>query len=213
MNIHLPWIEIVGYLGSLLIAVSLMMNSIRRLRWVNLFGASTFAAYGLLVQAYPVFALNSFISLVDIFYLAQMRRKRDFFELFEIDPMQSPFLKRFLSFYAKDIERFFPDFNGNIGPHFKVIFILRNLMPVGLFIIEPLKEGTWQIHLDYVIPPYRDFQTAHYLYHREHELFQQHIFDRFVIRTTVDAHIKYLKRLGFKKDRALGEDWYAISVK
>ncbi len=212
MNTSFPWVELVGYAGSVLIAVSLMMNSIRRLRWVNLFGASTFAAYGLLVHAYPVLALNSFIALVDVYYLVQMRRRKDFFELFEIDARYSPFLNRFLEYHKQDIEKYFPEFKGQIGPQFKVIFILRNLMPVGLFIIEPLQEGTWRIHLDYVIPSYRDSQTAYYLYHREHELFQQHIFKRFIIKSTVPAHIKYLKRLGFKRDAQLGEHWYAISI-
>ena len=33
------WVEAVGYLGSLLVAVSLTMSSLVRLRWLNLAGA------------------------------------------------------------------------------------------------------------------------------------------------------------------------------
>ena len=62
----MEWQEIVGYTGSVLIALSLMMKNIVRLRKVNLFGASTFAIYGLLVDASPVLVLNSFIALVDM---------------------------------------------------------------------------------------------------------------------------------------------------
>ena len=54
-------LQIIGYTGSVLVAVSLMMSNIVRLRWINLFGAGTFAIYGLLINAYPVFALNGFI--------------------------------------------------------------------------------------------------------------------------------------------------------
>ncbi len=39
----MEWQEIVGYIGSVLIALSLMMKNIVRFRKVNLCGASTFA--------------------------------------------------------------------------------------------------------------------------------------------------------------------------
>jgi len=57
------WIQIIGYGGSFLIALSLSMKSISRLRKINLIGASTFAFYGFLMGAYPVLILNSFISI------------------------------------------------------------------------------------------------------------------------------------------------------
>jgi EamA domain-containing membrane protein RarD len=58
----MAWVDIIGYAGSVLIAVSITMNNIWKLRWINLFGAGTFAVYGLIVKAYPVFVLNSFIT-------------------------------------------------------------------------------------------------------------------------------------------------------
>ena len=64
----MDYLEFIGYAGSVLVAVSLMMSNIVRLRWINLFGAATFSAYGLLINAYPVFALNGFIVLVDLYY-------------------------------------------------------------------------------------------------------------------------------------------------
>ena len=47
-------LETFGYLASLLVAVSLMMRSIVRLRWINLTGAACFTAYGILIAAYPL---------------------------------------------------------------------------------------------------------------------------------------------------------------
>ena len=51
------WFEMVGYLGSVLVAVSLMMKSLWRLRIINLVGASFFTVYGLLIGALPVAGL------------------------------------------------------------------------------------------------------------------------------------------------------------
>lgn len=71
----MQWLEVYGYLGSVLIAISLMMGDIRKLRWINLVGAGTFASYGLLIQAWPVALLNGFIVLIDIVHLWQIYRR------------------------------------------------------------------------------------------------------------------------------------------
>ena len=47
----LAWTEIIGYAGSLLVAASLMMDSLVKLRWINLAGALAFALlFGLFPQ-------------------------------------------------------------------------------------------------------------------------------------------------------------------
>lgn len=71
----MQWLELYGYLGSALIAISLMMSNIRKLRWINLIGAGTFASYGLLIQAWPVAVLNGFIVLINVVHLLQMHRR------------------------------------------------------------------------------------------------------------------------------------------
>lgn len=74
-GLELNWLELYGYLGSALIAISLMMGDIRRLRWINLVGAGTFASYGLLINAWPVAILNGFIVLIDVVHLWQLSRQ------------------------------------------------------------------------------------------------------------------------------------------
>jgi hypothetical protein len=51
-----------------------MMSDIRKLRWINLVGAGSFASYGLLINAWPVVILNGFIVLIDIVHLWQLSR-------------------------------------------------------------------------------------------------------------------------------------------
>ena len=41
--------EWVGYLASVVVAISLMMSNIKKLRWWNLIGAALFVAYGLAI--------------------------------------------------------------------------------------------------------------------------------------------------------------------
>ena len=69
-------VELIGYLGSILVAISLMMRSLLRLRIINLVGALFFTIYGILLDAYPVAFLNGLIVCIDLYYLIQMWRQK-----------------------------------------------------------------------------------------------------------------------------------------
>lgn len=67
--------EWVGYLALVVVAISLMMSNIKKLRWWNLIGAALFVAYGVAIDAYPVALVNFFIVLIDIYYLVKLYRE------------------------------------------------------------------------------------------------------------------------------------------
>lgn len=73
---ELNWIEIMGYAASFFIAVSLMMESIIRLRVLNFIGAVLFGTYGLLIDSIPVMLVNYFIALTNIYYLWKLFSNR-----------------------------------------------------------------------------------------------------------------------------------------
>jgi hypothetical protein len=193
------WVEIVGYGGSVLVGLSLMMANIRRLRWVNLFGAGTLAIYGLLIAAWPVVILNSFIVVVDVFYLVKLARERDVFSFFAVPP-DMPFLREFLGFYRADIETFSPGFDVHRyrDPHVRLI--MRNMLPVGLFVCSPTANGEAEIHLDYVVPGYRDFKNARFVYSADHQRLKAAGMHTFVADARVPAQRAYLRRVGFEQD-------------
>ena len=58
--------HLIGYLGSGLVAIGLMMSSIIKLRLFSLGGAICFVIYGVLIRAYPVAMLNTFIILIHL---------------------------------------------------------------------------------------------------------------------------------------------------
>lgn len=68
------WVEILGYVASILIAISLMMESVRKLRIINFIGAALLGTYGLLIDSMPVMLVNYFIALTNIYYLLKMRK-------------------------------------------------------------------------------------------------------------------------------------------
>ena len=67
--------EMLGYSASVLVAISLMMQSVVKLRTINLVGAILFSIYGVMIGAFPVAFLNGFIAVANIYYLHQMYRE------------------------------------------------------------------------------------------------------------------------------------------
>ncbi len=191
------YVEIIGYVGSVLVAVSLMMKNIFYLRRINLLGASTFAIYGLLVGAWPVFLLNSFISLVDIYYILQAKGKKEYFTLLALEDSNNPLLKKFLNYYGSDIKKFFPDFEKDKIETDKSFFILRNLIPVGLFIYKEISPTEIIIELDYAIPDYRDLKNARFVYFAQTKHFKKKGYKIIHAESTIKAHKKYLTKIGF----------------
>jgi hypothetical protein len=63
------YFELLGYSASVLVAVSLTMRTLTRLRVINMVGSLLFTIYGFIIGAYPVAVLNAFIVLVNIYYL------------------------------------------------------------------------------------------------------------------------------------------------
>ena len=194
------WTEWLGYVASVVVAVSLTMTNIRRLRWINMMGAIAFTVYGALLQIYPVLVVNGFIVGVNIYYLVRLAFTRDHFHLVPITWDTSIFLPRFIEFYLLDIRKHFPDLNVEELRQYRSIFITRNVVPVGLIIYERLEEGIIRIHLDYEIPMYRDFESARYFFREFRDMVQEKGFHTYVTYCNVPIHKRYLRRMKFIED-------------
>jgi len=189
-------IELIGYFASFLVALSLMMSNIFKLRLINLFGAGIFAIYGLIVGAYPVFVVNGWIFLVDVYYLYKTFKNKNDFKLFNVKE-DAVYLREFVKYYSKDIGKFFPDFKSESLSGTTPVFIVRNMLPVALFAYEKIDKETLKIIIDYTIPAYRDLQNAHFFYSRGLEQCQSDGFRYFITESSVKSHRKYLNKMGF----------------
>lgn len=65
----IPWIEWVGYAASAMIAISLLMTSVGKIRIINTVGCLLFIVYGLIVPAYPVAVANLIIVFINLYHL------------------------------------------------------------------------------------------------------------------------------------------------
>ncbi len=194
------WLEAFGYLGSLVVAGSLMMGNLARLRFFNLLGSGIFVVYSALIGAWPLLAVNAVIVVVDAYFLARLYLKRDYFSINEQLDRELPFVQKFLDFYAADVARFFPDFKLDALAAPRVILVSRNMNPVALFIYSWEGPHVLRIHLDYAVPAFRDLQSIRVLFNNKLEDFRRQGALQFVT-VGAAAHRKYLKRMGFIPDQ------------
>lgn len=160
-------------------------------------GAILFSVYGVVIGSLPVILLNFFNTAVNIFFLLQISRKKDFFTLLPLLKMRTLLLENFLNYYKKDILKFFPDFDAATITENNGFIILRNVVPVGLFIFEEKLDGIIEIKLDYIIPDYRDFKNASFTLSSQAALLKQRGFKIFTTVSNIGKHRKYLKKIGF----------------
>ncbi|MEA3286371.1 MAG: hypothetical protein U9Q77_03200 [Candidatus Marinimicrobia bacterium] len=196
----IEWTEWLGYVASVVVAVSLTMTNIKRLRLINLLGAIAFMIYGVVLSLYPVMIVNAFIVGINIYYLVRIVLTRDQFHLIPISWDTSIFLPRFIEFYISDIRKHFPDVDIEALRQHRTIFISRNVVPVGLFIYEHQENGIIRIHLDYEIPMYRDYESARYFFREFREMMQQKGFHTYITYCKTPVHQRYLKRMKFTED-------------
>ncbi len=195
VDLTLEWF---GYLASVVVAVSLLMNSLLRLRWINLVGAAMFSTYGFLIGAMPVFALNGFIVLINIYYLRKAYNQKEYFQIQEIS-QDSLYLKDFLKFYHNEIQIFFPNFQFKEKTTDEHFFVLRNMQVARIFLAHLYDNETLVINLDFAIPEYRDFKLAKYVFSHQEGYFQKKGYTKLYTPAQSPKHNTYLRKIGFQE--------------
>jgi len=68
------YIEMFGYIGSVLIVVSMFMSSVVKLRIINTAGSVISGIYALISGAFPLFVMNICIIVINIYNLIKLMK-------------------------------------------------------------------------------------------------------------------------------------------
>lgn len=191
-------LDYIGYLGSLVVLISLLMSSIKKLRWINLVGAVIFAFYGFMIASIPTGFMNVGIAIIDIVFLVKMYKQKDYFRVLPI-PEPTEYLKQFFTFYRSDIEQFQGLDEETLTNAPVKFYVLRNMTPASVFIADKYDEKTLEIKLDYAIPQYRDFKIGRFVYDNQKGYFSDLGYSKFIVFSDKKEHIKYIKKMGFEE--------------
>ena len=168
--------ELIGYVGSALIVISLAMSSIIRLRVVNLAGALVFSFYGVLIGSIPVIVTNVIISGLDIWYLRKELMTREALTVVPVDG-DDAFLATFVDLHREDLDSFVTEGRGiaDGDGHF---VMLRDANVAGVFVGSRTDGGGLDVVVDYVAKPYRDLKSGSSLYGDDAKRFAERQLDR-----------------------------------
>jgi GNAT superfamily N-acetyltransferase len=188
-------LEWLGYVASLIVLISLLMSSVKRLRWINLAGSLLFAVYGFLIGALPVGFMNAGIVMINVFYLVQMYAKKDYFNLLPIK--EASYYDHFMNSHITDMRSFMDVENHLEDDKYVKIFILRNTVPAGVVVGIAKDKKTFEILVDYVTPAYRDFKIGKFLYEDQKDYFINQGYQTLITKPGNLKHQSYLKKMGF----------------
>ncbi len=203
-------LEWIGYIASLIVLISLLMSSIKKLRWINLFGALLFGIYGFMISSLPTGFMNVGIAIIDIYFLAKIYLSKEYFRILPFDK-DSQYVRQFIDFYQNDIEKI-SNLTDKLDSADVRFYILRNMQPAGLFIGKKYNDNTLEILLDYAIPQYRDFKLGNYIFEKELNYFKEKGYTQFVTYTDEESHIKYVKKMGFTETLIDGTKAYVKEI-
>lgn len=194
---EINWLEWLGYLSSVIIAVSLLMSSIIKLRWCNLIGSICFAIYGFMINALPVGLINTIIVFINIYYLYKIYTEKEYFKLIETNE-ENKYLQSFFDYYRNDIVKYFPDFKFSLQGTAVSFYILRNIVPAGIFIASEHDKESLSINLDFVKPEYRDFKIGKFVFEDNEKYFKDKGYNKLFCYASNNEQSIYLKKMGFK---------------
>ncbi len=193
----ISYLEFIGYLASVIILISIAVNSIVRFRILNAIGALIFSIYGFIIGAYPVGFLNGFITFINVYYLYKIFSTKETFDFIQVE-FNNPLLKKFIEHYHNDILHFFPDIDFQQRSYDICLLMLRNMQLAGLFLAHYENEKTLYVDLDYVTREYRDMKNSKYLYSFLKNLHGNSQVKKFIAKPCSSEWSGYLKQLGFE---------------
>lgn len=190
---------LIGYVASVLLAISLVVNNDLKFRWINSGGCLFFIIYGIFINALPIIITNSFLLAINIFYLIRIYNSHEDFELIEFQGTER-LVKKFLSFYTADIHNYFPEFKHEIKEEHINFVVLRDLVIANIFIAQLLPDGSAIIRLNYTVPKYRDYKVGTFIFKKDRKfLVSKGIKELFYERVANKKHLHFLKKMGFQQ--------------
>ena len=193
MNASLA-LELFGYLGSVLVLVSMLMTSVVRLRIINLIGSAIFATYAVLIRSYPTALLNGCLVVINIYHLYRLRHATD--KSYEIQPLSAGegFTDWFVHQYQEDIRRFFPAVDPVQAKNSEGFAVFYDNQAAGV-LLGKRNDSNFEILVDYTTPTFRDCSVGEYLYG---QLSTYGITQLFCTENNPE-HVQYMEKMGFTR--------------
>lgn len=203
-------LEIIGWIGSLLIVWSLMQARVLRFRWMNFIGAFIATAYNGIIGIWPFAFMNAAITVIDAYWLFKLYREQHDDQIFSVIPVDpdDAYLQHVLAVHAEDIAKHQPAFAAHdstdggreAAAGTRATFLVtRGDEAVGVVVVRDQGEGVGLVELDWVKPRFRDFAPGEFVY-RSSSALGDAGFTRLELENHAALDHAYLERVGFRSE-------------
>jgi len=192
----MPWLDIVGWLGSALLIYSVMQARVLRFRVLNLAACVVLTGFNAALEIWPMVAMNVALMAINAWHIRALvttRHDTASYAVLEVGG-QDEYLRHVLRVHEADILRFQPDLVWDGGIEGNVAFIVqRDDETVGVVLLH-VEGSTATVLLDYVTPRYRDFSPGQFVWRHSTVLA-----DRGLTKVVTSPQMvgAYYQRLGF----------------
>ena len=192
-------LEIVGYVGTALTIISMLMASVVKLRVINSVSNIISLIYALYCGTYPIAAMNIALFIINIYSLTKLFKPEKHFELVVCNT-DDTFIRYFLKHWKEDLKEHFPSFDRKAVDADTAYIVCCNSIPAGVLMGKRDETGTLDIALDYSTPTFRDCSVAKFLHSK---LPEQGINTLLSSQGLTKGHVPYLKKMNFTEEKGI----------
>jgi len=187
MNNQILW-EVIGYAGSALVLVSLLMTSIVKLRVINAVGCIVFSTYAFVIHSIPTAVMNVALFVIDVFFLVRILSSKANLSYVRVSA-DNPFVGHFCEQFSEDIIQYFD--TADISEADLVLVVFDNETVAG--VLAGITEGDrLRLIIDYTTQQYRDCKVGAYLYEKLADSYRELIYSG-----SNEKHIAYCRKTGY----------------
>jgi hypothetical protein len=165
----MPWLDLVGWLGSALLIYSVMQARVLRFRVLNLVACVVLTGFNAALEIWPMVAMNVALTAINAWHIRALVRSRHdqaAYEVLEVGP-QDEYLRHVLRVHEADIRRYQPDFLWDPAASGNAAFLVQRAdETVGVVLVHDAGDGVARVVLDYVTPRFRDFSPGEFVWRR-----------------------------------------------
>ncbi len=191
------WLDLLGWVGSAILVLSLLQSRVLRFRVINLVGCGVLIVFNALIEVWPMAAMNVVLAAINVYFLVRLARERHDEATFAVVEVgrDDEYLRYVLRHNAEDIARHQPEYTWSPAAERDHAFlVLRGNETVGVVLLDADGDVA-RLRLDYVMPKYRDFTPGEFVWRRSGVLkelgFRQ-------VRTPPDMVDAYYGEVGFR---------------
>lgn len=162
-------LEVIGWIGSVLVVVSLTQSQVLRFRWMNLTGSVVATFYNAVIEVWPFAAMNGAIAIINIYWLLRLHREASDPSVFKalVVSADNAYLRHVLDEHSADIQAHQPGFvaDPTMSPGDRTtLLVVRGDEAVGVVAVRDMGDGMGEVELDWVKPRFRNFTPGQFVY-------------------------------------------------